>query len=199
MTPLADSYAYIADRYRGRTDGVLTPAQGQFANVMPPSYHYALRDQINGEPIALTTIVMSSDPAADRSKPPYIALRQVNATQLGEPFQIRHTDPSQVDRIMAHADTLFARATNPFTPSNDALRLVAEIHWWLANAMPDHRGSAAKSEFAARAIAEARGSELPPFRAGFVPDLEAMTTRREDFVAKYLSAMEWKSASISLA
>ncbi len=54
--------------------------------------------------------------------------------------------------------------------------------------MPDTRGSAAKAELCVRSLAQARGMDLPPFKPGFVPDLEAMVRPRADHVNGYASA-----------
>lgn len=64
---------------------------------------------------------------------------------------------------------------------------LAEMHWLLAHAMLDHRGSAAKSELAIRSIAMALDMELPPFREDIAPDLEAFVRPIDDFVKKYQS------------
>jgi avirulence protein len=53
--------------------------------------------------------------------------------------------------------------------------------------MPDRRGSAAKAELVVRAVGYATGMELPAFREGIVPDLEAYMNSQEDFVAQYPS------------
>ncbi|KPW29860.1 hypothetical protein ALO59_02558 [Pseudomonas amygdali pv. mellea] len=55
----------------------------------------------------------------------------------------------------------------------------------MAHAMPDQRGSAAKTELCVRSIAQARGMDLPPMMLGIVPDLEALTMPLKDFVKSY--------------
>jgi hypothetical protein len=68
--------------------------------------------------------------------------------------------------------------------------LLGEIHYLLAHAMLDHRGSAAKSELMVRSLAASVGLELPPFKKGFVPDLEAFLSSSDDFAKNYSSAFE---------
>lgn len=68
---------------------------------------------------------------------------------------------------------------------NQLLNALADIHWLSAHAMLDKRGSAAKTELAVRALAHANGHELPPFRHGIVPDIEAFLRTQEDFRASY--------------
>jgi hypothetical protein len=64
------------------------------------------------------------------------------------------------------------------------------MHWWLAHAMPDLRGSAAKTELGMRAVAAAHGMDLPPFRRGVIPDLEAFVTQRNAFSEGYPALFE---------
>ncbi len=67
---------------------------------------------------------------------------------------------------------------------------LAEIHWMLAHAVPAGSDSAACSERALRAIASATGAELPPFRKGVIPDLEAFVTPLDQFKKNYASLFE---------
>ena len=106
---------------------------------------------------------------------------------LAEPHYIQHTDVEESQRVMAHAEGLFSRAADPSLARADTVSTLGELHWWLANAMPDERGSAAKAELTVRSIAQSRGIDLPPFASGVVTDLEAMTTPREEFVGSYPS------------
>lgn len=67
---------------------------------------------------------------------------------------------------------------------------LGEMHWWLSHAMPDNRGSAAKSELTVRSVALSEGLSLPPFKQGAVPDLESFLTTQEDFRRNYSSLFE---------
>ncbi|RMP10537.1 XopAH/AvrB family type III secretion system effector [Pseudomonas syringae group genomosp. 3] len=176
-TPLENQYTYILDRYRNREDGEFSEdVEGV------PTNEFPLRDEIDGKPITLSTVVVSADPDANRYDSKYSALRHLEA---GEPFYIRHTFSADVPEVLAHVEGLYNQALDASVSDSQALSILGEIHWWVANAMPDHRGSAAKTEFSVRAIAMARGMELPPMRHGIVADLEAMTTSREAFVRHY--------------
>jgi hypothetical protein len=70
------------------------------------------------------------------------------------------------------------------------MKRLGDLHYLLAHAMFDPRGSAAKSELFIRSLAIAAGIELPPFKAGFVPDLEAFLSSRENFIANYSNVFE---------
>ncbi len=72
----------------------------------------------------------------------------------------------------------------------ELLPRLGELHWWMAHAMPDGRGSAAKTEMGMRAIALAHGIALPPFRRGIVPDLEAFMQDMETFSQGYADMLE---------
>ncbi|POD78434.1 type III effector [Pseudomonas syringae group genomosp. 3] len=176
-TPLAEQYAYILERYKNRTDGELAEEIEGL-----PVLEFPLRDEIEGNHMALSTIVMSTDPNANRHDKKYLALSHLEA---GQPFYIRHTYSADVPKILSHVEKLYEHALDPTISDSKSLKILAEVHWWVANAMPDHRGSAAKTEFSVRAMAMARGMELPPMKNGIVPDLEAMTMPREEFVMRY--------------
>ncbi len=192
ITPLEDRYGYIRDRYSSRTDGELVES---YINIVPPSRRFEITDEIDGQSVPLTTIVLSTHSNASRNSELYQTLRSMGQVTDGNPFHIEHTDPSEVPRIMSHAESLFSRATDPSISNDEALSTLGELHWWTSHAMPDTRGSAAKAELSVRSIAQSRGMDLPPFSKGFVPDLEAMTTARSEFTAKYPASFEWKATS----
>lgn len=192
FTPLKGVYEYIRDQYATRTDGVI---EASVVPAVPPSRRFRMEDEIDGRPIALTSIVMSTDPMADRESQLFGILRDAGLSVICAPFHIDHTAPSDVPRIRAHAESLYSRALDPSVSNAEALTTLGELHWWVAHAMPDDRGSAAKAELAVRSMAQARGMDLPPFEKGFVPDLEAMTTPRSAFVEKYPARFDWKSGS----
>lgn len=192
LTPLEGTYEYIRDRYSARTDG--TPQESLIPDA-PPSRRFQLTDEIDGRPVSLTSIVLSGDLAADRDSPYYTALREAGLSEQGEPFHIDHTAPAEIPRILDHAESLYRKALDTSTSDSQALKTMGELHWWVANAMPDDRGSAAKTEFTVRSIAQSRGMDLPPFQRGTVPDLEAMTMPRSKFVEKYPDMFDWNSGS----
>jgi hypothetical protein len=61
----------------------------------------------------------------------------------------------------------------------------------LAQTIFDLRGSSAKSELFIRSLAVASGVELPPFKRGFVPDLESFVLSIDEFVKNYSGSFEF--------
>lgn len=103
---------------------------------------------------------------------------------------IQHTSAHLITDIMNHIESLFRQTMKDDTTPQEQLSHIAEAHWWVCNACPDYRGSAAKAEFCARAMGESCGIELPPFKDGILPDLEAMAMSKDDFVKQYPSLLE---------
>lgn len=121
----------------------------------------------------LSTVVLSTDPHANRNEGRYSNLRNLD-----------------VDAIKQHVEGLFSKAIDPQISRQQFMKHLANIHWWMANAMLDHRGSATKTELCVRALAQARGIDLPPMQHGVLADLEAITTRRKDFIKNYQQLLE---------
>jgi avirulence protein len=175
-TPLNGAYAYVRDRYRGRADGILEEPECT-------SRRYTLHGLVGDERIALSSVVIRSYGDDACSRQPFTGWN--GARSEAPPFRLEHTSVQDAQRILGRAEGLLVRVLVPSTPQVKALALLGELHWWLAQAMPDTRGSAAKAELCVRALAQARGMDLPPFAHGVVPDVEAMTREREDFVGGY--------------
>ncbi|MCD5997539.1 type III effector [Pseudomonas sp. CDFA 602] len=186
-TPLINQYNYIKDRYSARTDGSLQKLDDE--GLLPPAKEFLITDKIFGEPISLTKIVCSSDSSAHRDQRRYSDLWS-RGLDYGEPHYIQHTSSEEVPKILHHVNDLFNEVLQSNLSTKKALKFLGEIHWWLAHAMPDERGSAAKSELCVRAIAQAKGLDLPPMKSGIVPDLEAMTMSREQFIKQYPSMFD---------
>ncbi|SNS87272.1 Avirulence protein [Noviherbaspirillum humi] len=85
-------------------------------------------------------------------------------------------------KIFAHVGTL-TKAALQEKNETIALAYLAQIHWWLAQACPNGRGSAAVAEAFVRTIALARGMKLGEWKVA--PDLEALFMRMDDYVAAY--------------
>jgi avirulence protein len=106
--------------------------------------------------------------------------------------QMCHTEPQHIQALMDEADVVF-RSTlqdaGKLSPGEKTERL-GKLHWLLAQAAPDSRGSAAKSEMAVRSLACALDMELPPFKRGVIPDLEAFVTPQDAFTQKYNGFLE---------
>jgi len=96
-----------------------------------------------------------------------------------------HTPGRNIAPIMAHVETLYQRAMNPNLPLEQTIETVAEIHWWLAHAMPYKRGSAAITDAFTKAIFECRGMDTGRWSRGVLPDLEAFVMPLDQFKARY--------------
>ena len=100
-----------------------------------------------------------------------------------------HTNPQQIEKVMAHAETLYQKAMDPALSTEETLRTVGELHYYLAHAAPYNRGSAAISDMTTKAILDAKGISTPPWKPGVVPDIEALVTGNADDFAKRYSDM----------
>ncbi|MEB0046712.1 MULTISPECIES: XopAH/AvrB family type III secretion system effector [unclassified Pseudomonas] len=185
-TPLAEQYDYIKYKFAHRKDGEMERG----ADFLPKQQVFRFSGEIDGERIPLTRLSISTDHHANRMAEPYVGLRNRRLRDLGEPNLMSHTSAEYVPQIMQHVETLYAQATDATVSDARALKTLAEIHWWMAHAMPDKRGSAAKTELCVRSIAQARGMDLAPMKHGIVPDLEALTLPLKDFVKKYEGFLE---------
>ncbi|MEJ2045911.1 MAG: XopAH/AvrB family type III secretion system effector [Reinekea sp.] len=181
-TPLTNSYRYVRDKFEGRNDGILDRVNDDVTEI-----HFPLCEKLHGNIIRLTTTVLNTNPSAHRNDE---AHRYLNNEAIN-PFRLSHTDISTVEEIlMPHIDNLFENLKNSHETVPRTMKRLGDLHWWLANAMPDRRGSAAKSEFVIRSIAQAKGIDLPPMKYGLVADIEAMTTSRSTFIKNYSNMFE---------
>jgi hypothetical protein len=105
-----------------------------------------------------------------------------------------HTDPAQIPKIFEEVDRLLGQvqSIDTATPSGrqQCIDLVAQMHWWLANAMPSERGSAVQADIFVRGVMKANGIAPPPWAPGVSPDIVAMTSTMEAFVANYPQLFE---------
>lgn len=127
---------------------------------------FVMKGQIGGEDVELTSV---SNYAGGR----------------GPLDKWWHTPGENVPKILEHVDGLYKRAMNPALSEKETLELVAEMHWWLAHAMPYERGSAAITDGFTKAVLETRGIQVFRWRQGVLPDLEAFVTPLETFKKQY--------------
>lgn len=190
MTPLNWRYEYLVQRLDSERrsgqrqmeieDGCFDPIDFAFA-----AHHvFQARDTLDGQAIELTRLRIAVDPA-DFEDPYVMAVQKERPTPRAFPASIQHTDPSNIQPIVNHVESMFGDLVRTPRPPAQLLEALADIHWWMSHAMPDARGSAAKTEMAVRAIAAAHGIELPPFKRGIVPDMEAFAMDRASFRAAY--------------
>ncbi|PPU20588.1 XopAH/AvrB family type III secretion system effector [Xanthomonas arboricola] len=195
-TPLVERYAYLSQRARQlplvrQTNDLVADA----AQPMPDGFMahdvFEMAGELNGEVVPLTQLRLAVNPEdfqhplaeqarTGHQEPPAIAL----------PSCIAHTPFELVQPIMNHVENLFGDLVARAHDRAELMPALGNLHWWMAHAMPDLRGSAAKTELAIRALANAHGVELPPFARGNVPDLEAFLTDRESFSTHYADLFE---------
>ena len=96
-----------------------------------------------------------------------------------------HPPGTQIEPILRHAEHLFDRAVDRDTSPSEVIRAAAEMHWWLAHAMPFQRGSAAITDALVKAIYLSHDIPFSPYRVGIQPDIAAFTLRLDDFLSVY--------------
>lgn len=146
-------------------------------------------DKINDTPIKLTKLLVPNGDGSDFMTPIAGEFQEQHFLPA-YPCVIEHTDPELVQPITNHVEHLFEELMGSLPAEDQAIRQLGGIHWWMAHAMPDARGSAAKTELCIRAMAGAMGMELPPFEHGVIPDLEAFMTDRETYADNYVNLFE---------
>jgi hypothetical protein len=96
----------------------------------------------------------------------------------------RHTSAEHIPAILSHAGDLYDQALDPNLPLDRTLEIVAELHWWLCQAMPYYRGSAAISDMVIKTIFKQRGIEVGPWAEGVAADIEALVTTDPETYAR---------------
>lgn len=208
LTPMifeGQRYAYIAERLddadRRSGGDLLEPRQNPTVNERFPHKGrffmghkvFQMSERLRDKEIKLTALKLPIT-AADFESPEASALLNDSIPKVRSaawPTLIEHVNVNDVQPIMNHVESCFENVLRRPRVSVEALmRDLGEIHWWLAHAMPDGRGSAAKIELAMRALACGHGIDLPPFKPGIVPDLEAFIADRQTFSNGYAKLFE---------
>ncbi len=118
---------------------------------------------------------------------------------------IIHTAPENIKKVLSYVRTIFARLTDTkrkYTKTG-LIRDVAEMHWWLINAMPCFRGTAGISDALTKAIFTLRGYGVSRWRSsgkfpqiGVCPqigssvDVVALTSGLKEFRSNYIRFFE---------
>jgi avirulence protein len=178
-TPLNGRYRYVIERMLASPGVERQAGYGGDAGV--DLLELVTRTQLRGRDVELTTVQLPTRAGSD-------PLEIVSEGRWLQPL-IVHSHPGLLDDILAHAQEL-ACGLAPSMALPARLEQLGALHWWLAQAMPDERGSAAKAEFCVRAYAGAAGVALPPFRAGVVPDIEAFLTPLQAYRTGYATYFE---------
>ena len=76
---------------------------------------------------------------------------------------------------------------------------IAEMHWWLAHSMPYCRGSAGIADMFSKVLFDATGIEVPCWKNGLAPDMEAFITPLSEYKEQYHHFFEkeltWSNSS----
>lgn len=194
VTSLRPPYHSVRDRVQQHPDATTEIYSDDYLRDIETKV-YRQSGTLSGRSIPMTIVRSATDTRSldDQSWRLYRSSRKQEARtsmERSHPNMITHTDASYLPEISEKLESLYARATDPSLNASAVLDLVSRVHWWSASAAPDKRGSAAKSEFTARAIASAHSIELPPFKHGSVPDIEAMLSSEDEFASRYSSLFE---------
>lgn len=197
-TPLTGEYAYVIDKARQlplirQPNGLVAEHEEALPEGFMAHDVFEMVGELNGEKIPLTQLRLAVNPQ-DFQHPLAEKGRNGENNALVETaayaFAILHAPFEWAQPIMNHVETLFADLVAKQHEPAELMPALGNIHWWMAHAMPDRRGSAAKTELAIRSIANAHGVELPPFARGVAADLEAFVADRESFSAGYAKLFE---------
>lgn len=193
VTSLRRPYHSVIERARNHPDAETELYEGEYFKEIEVKV-YRQCGAISGETIPMTTVSAAVDDNAIsarlRNLPKDKRQQARQSMASSHPNMITHTSAEYIKTIRDHLESLYLQAIDPSLEKHEAFELIARLHWWAASAAPDKRGSAAKAEFAARSIASAHGIEMPPFRHGIVPDIEAMLRSESQFVADYPNFFE---------
>ena len=118
----------------------------------------------------------------------WLGLRKIPLTRFNlkaGKIQLLHTDSAYTKVIMNRVESLFTEAMNQKLPLPKTIDRVAEIHWWLTQLCPFHRGSASITDAFTKTIFDYRGIETSIWKKELMPDFESFVRPREDFIAHY--------------
>lgn len=206
ITPFTGPYAYLVPRARAVATSVEPNVMAQ--TLMADESHADLpedfmsyetvqaRETLGNREVPLTKLRMAKYPE-DFDHPiaseKYTEDGRLKTMALA--FSFEHTNANEIQPIMNHVEGLFQEIVGQPHSRESLLTALGNVHWWMAHAMPDKRGSAAKTELCVRALANAHGVELPPFERGVIPDLEAFVCSRSEFVDSYAAMFDKASSA----
>jgi GGDEF domain-containing protein len=101
-----------------------------------------------------------------------------------------HTGSETSRKVMRYVDELFQRTQRPDLPQTELISTVAEMHWWMAHAMPYYRGSAAISDAFTKTIFQAHGIRPGRWKVDLMPDIKAFHTPLAEYVRDYPNYFE---------
>lgn len=104
----------------------------------------------------------------------------------GEILAWQHTDCTEIPGVLSRVETLYSKLMDSKQNNLDKIvERIAEIHWLLAQTAPFKRGSAGISDAVTKALFEAKNIQISQWKAGIVPDCEALTSSLREFKLNY--------------
>jgi avirulence protein len=160
-----------------------TPAPWQDINVFDATI---VGEGVNGQQIPLSRLTYPAQPLSHTDL--------VQMARQTQGVQIVHPDLSeQFPAIHARTSRLYQDAIDPAHNTATDQSFVdhaAGMYWWLSQAMPDERGSAAKADHVLHTVFQVQGVQLPPTKPGVVLNLEAIFSNQADFVHRFPEMFE---------
>ena len=144
---------------------------------------YTSSHDVRGENSFVGLEVRRRIPGTDR----VVELTQIREDLGTKKYQWLHPTVSDSQAMVAYAGTLYEKLATPTLPRSDVIHLVAEWHWWMAQAMPWNRGSAGIVDAATKSLLYAHGIVPGRWKPGVSPDIKAFDHTLEDFVREYRS------------
>lgn len=141
---------------------------------------------INGQQIPLSRLTYPAQPLSHTDL--VQMARQTQGVQILHPNLSEH-----FPAIHARTSRLYRDAIDPAYKTAADQSFVdhaAGMYWWLSQAMPDERGSAAKADHVLHTVFQVQGVQLPPTRPGVVLNLEAIFSNEADFVRRFPDMFE---------
>lgn len=175
-TPLEGRYGFLSDRAQQSSRIKMCEPCGNFT-----SFQLNSLGSLDGREIPLTQIFLPYSTDGDYSQP-------IHLSEWIRPLII-HTNPCYIPAILKEVERL-RQVLMTQAGTDNKLTTLAAMHWWLSHAMPDHRGSAAKSEICIRSLAASCGLILTPFQHGKLPDLEAYVATLAEYQHSYPTFFE---------
>lgn len=101
-----------------------------------------------------------------------------------------HTRVCHLETIWEAVDALALDFFRASSRENAFQEHIPKIHWWLSQAMPYRRGSAAIADMFVRSLCRAKGISIGFWRPGIMPDLEALCRPLSSYCNDYQSFFE---------
>lgn len=134
-----------------------------------------------GAPATLCVLLRPVAPDELPTMPPHVRALLVDG--------IHRPDPGMLPRLFKELDARLVQLSSAGS-MQEAWAVAAGCHWLLVQGQPLQRGNSSVADLWVRTVLEARGFMVPPWAAGVVPGLEALTMEEAAFVAAWPGLLE---------